>query len=455
MQQLTHWFTQHRQSILDDYFTLLRFRSISTDPAYRGEIDGASKWLCDYLHKIGMSAEIVPTGRHPLVIGHTKSQRANAPTLLFYGHYDVQPVDPVSAWSADPFTPTLRDNKVYARGASDNKGQLFYTVTALRALLELEKGHLPVNVKVCFEGEEESGSQGLSDMLPSLKEKLAADALIIVDLGIPALDHPAITLGVRGIITMEAQLTASSTDLHSGDLGGIAYNPNRALVEMLSKLWDAKGKVRIPKFYDDVVKISAQEKKLFDWSFDRVFYQKTFGIEKVGGEAPFSPMESNWIRPTLEINGLCGGYFGEGFKTVIPAKAIAKISCRLVPDQDPDQIGKLVAKHLQAIAPQGMRCDVSLHHGGPAVRGRADAKIALAAMDAYKEVFGIRASRIMSGGSIPIVAKMIHTLDSDVLLMGCALPSDNIHAPNEHFSLESFEKGFYVIAQLIRNMGER
>ncbi|HUD01825.1 MAG TPA: M20/M25/M40 family metallo-hydrolase, partial [Rhabdochlamydiaceae bacterium] len=335
LSDLKKWYSQNITKIQQDYFTFLKIPSISTDPAYRKHVNEAASWVEGYLRNIGFKTELWQTSFHPVVFAsHLVDPKR--PTVLIYHHYDVQPVDPIEKWKSPPFEPTIRDGRVYARGASDNKGQCFYTLTALKALFELCK-KINVNIKVFVEGEEECGSQGALEVLKTHHQDLKADHILIVDGGLPAAGRPAITLGLRGIVALEVSCRNSNIDLHSGIHGGIALNPNRALVEMLSKLWDKKGKIAIPGFYKNVVKPTAKELKAFQKIVDQKYLRKQFGIRAFKGEGGYSLWESNAIRPTLEINGISGGYAGPGFKTVIPSTAIAKVSCRIVPNQDPDQ----------------------------------------------------------------------------------------------------------------------
>jgi acetylornithine deacetylase/succinyl-diaminopimelate desuccinylase-like protein len=328
------WYEKNISQIYADYFTFLRFPSISTDPTYSNDIRKTADWLVSYLKQFGMEAELWQTEGHPVVFASYLEAGPDCPTVLIYQHYDVQPVDPLDLWISDPFEPTIRNERVYARGASDNKGQCFYSITAIKAFLEMGKS-LNINIKLFIEGEEECGSKGPSNILEAKKEALKSDYLLIVDLGLPNASTPAVTLGHRGIVAMEVTCKNSSIDLHSGLLGGIALNPNRALVQLLSKLWDDKGRVRVPAFYDQIETPNAEELKHIDQKLDLKELESTFGVKAFQGEEDYTLWESNTIRPTLEINGIEGGYTGLGFKTVIPAVAKAKISCRLVPNQDP------------------------------------------------------------------------------------------------------------------------
>lgn len=443
-----NWYEKNKSRILEDYFSLLRFPSISTDPAHKKDMDACALWIATFLRKIGFEVEIWPTSQHPVIFASYRAQEINRPTLLIYNHYDVQPVDPLELWEHPPFEPTLKKGAVYARGASDNKGQLFYVLTALEAFLELSQ-EKNCNIKLFIEGGEECGSVGIKELLEEKKEALRADYCVIVDAGIPNMDSPAVTLGVRGITTMQVDVYNSSTDLHSGVFGGIVLSPLQALTTALARMW-SHGKVAIPGFYEDVVEISARDCEDIDFFVDKEKLCKTFGIQAFGGESGFSLAESNCLRPTLEINGLCGGYIGRGFKTVIPAHAQVKISCRLVPNQQPDKIARLVAAFLKNQLPQGFRCEVEIHEGGMPVRNSCQTPIAKIAKKAYEEAFLKPCKFVYCPASVPIVAELEKISLASLILMGTSTDEDNIHAPNEHFLLEQFEKGFLTMAMFLK-----
>lgn len=445
-----------KKESLNDYLTFLRFESISTDPHYKPQVDACAHWLVEKIQKMGLDVELWPTsGGHPVIFASSKNPDPKKPTLLIYNHYDVQPVDPLNEWDCPPFEPVIKGEEVFARGAQDNKGQCHYVLQALKALLKKHQ-ELPVNIKLCIEGEEESGSKGLAELLGSRKmdSRLKADYLVIVDMGLRDKKTPALTLGVRGLVPMEIHVRGSKGDLHSGSHGGIVYNPIHALIDIFSKLRDAEGRITIPGFYNDVVEMTAEEKGKISLDFDGKEYEEMFGAKAIGGEKNYTPLERAWNRPTLEINGISGGYAGEGFKTVIPAKAHAKFSCRLVPDQDPDQIGKLVKEYIKKIAPPGMEVEITIHSGGKPVRANPSSKAVQAFAKAYEELFNKPCEYIYSGGSIPIVTKLAEASQSEVLLMGFGLPDDQIHAPNEHFGLDRIEKGFFVIYRAIEILGQ-
>ena len=438
--QFKKWADENRDRFREEYFHFLRFKSISTDPAFKKDVRACAQWVKNYVaENTAMKTELIETEGYPLI--YAEDVGRDGPTILIYGHYDVQPVDPLELWVNDPFDPTIRDGKVYARGAVDDKGQIFYAIQAVRAWHELKR-QLPINLKFCIEGEEESSSMGLSKALPKIKDKLQCDALLVVDFGAMDATTPAISLGARGLTALEVTLTGSKTDLHSGMYGGLAYNPNRALAELLAKLWDSNGRVQVPGFYDDCLDVTPEEQKQFAFRFED---KDLFGSR--GGEKDRSPMENNCFRPALEINGICGGYTGAGIKTVIPASATAKLTCRLVPNQDPQKIALQIGQFLTRNAERGMKVDLKIHGGERAFRARPDSDLAKAVSSAATEVCSKECVKIVSGASIPIVAQLMHALQCDVVGMGYGLPSDDIHAPNENFDMERFEKGFLTVAR--------
>ncbi len=427
----------------NDFFTLLKFKTISADVACQDQMLNCVDWLSKYLQKLNFKTEIWKTEKSPILFAENLAAGKNKPTLLLYNHYDVQPVDPEDLWDSPPFEPTIRDGKIYARGAQDNKGQLFYTLQAMK------KSKLPINIKWCIDGGEEIGSPELSKIIPEKKKKLKADYLAIVDLGVPSLKKPAITLGVRGIVAMDVTVFGSNTDMHSGTHGGIVYNPIHALVEVLAKMRDKSGKITIPNFYQDVIPLTNKEKKAISFSnFNLKEYEKLFKAKTIGGEKKFSPFARAWIRPTLEINGICGGYTGTGFKTVIPKEAHAKISCRLVPNVDPQKIGKLVSSYIKKNLPKGLKSEVVVHPGvGRASRADINSPVVQAFAKAYREVLGKPVNYIMEGGSIPIINQLQRASGSSLVMVGLGLINDNVHAPNEHFDMERIEKGSQIMAK--------
>lgn len=443
-----------QESILRDYFQYLRFPSISAEPSYKADSLACKDWLVEYIRKeLEMRVEEWPTTGFPAIFAELNEAGSDKPTVLVYGHYDVQPVDPLDLWISPPFEPQVRDGQVFARGALDNKGDNFYSLQAIR-LLRRAAGKLPVNLKLLIEGEEESGSSGLADALPFHADQIKSDHLLVVDLGVHSLEHPRISAGIRGIVTMTVELEGSPTDLHSGLFGGIAYNPNHALVEILASARDISGRITIPGFYDDVVALSKAEAELLESDLTAEQYFAQHGVYPSGGEKDRTILESGWTRPTLEINGLNGGYSGPGFKTVIPARSMAKVSCRLVPNQDPHKIGNMVSSYIQSRVPEGIKCTVTVHGGeGPAARAKLDSKTTKAALAAYSEVLGAPCSIGLEGGSIPIVAQLAQLSGAEIALLGMGFASDLIHAPNEHFGLDRLRYGYACICRILQILG--
>lgn len=425
--------------MIEDYLTFLRFKSISADPHYREDCLACAKWLQSYLKEGGFDVALWPTATNPAVFARNMEAGPKAPTLLFYQHYDVQPVDPLDLWHSDPFEPHIVADVVTARGAQDNKGQCFYVMKALKNYRK-KHGRFPVNIKMVIEGDEEMGSEGLKGIVQERSHELQADYLLITDLGVTSLENPAITLGTRGLLTMELKITGSSHDLHSGDMGGIAYNPLHALVSMLAAAREPSGRIAIPGFYDDV----DTESQELDFTWDDK-------ISAAGGERhEFSPFERAWLRPTFEINGIAGGYAGPGFKTVIPAATSAKLSARLVSHQNPLKIFGLIRDFFQKIKPEGVDITLTmLNEGSEAVRTKATSAIATAALTAFENVFGKPAGKIMSGGTIGIAGPLAKASGAETLFLGLGLSEDQIHAPNEHFSLSRIEKGSAIIQGIL------
>lgn len=438
----------YNQTLLD-FKKFLSFQSISSEAAFKVEVERCASWLKNYIENIGFKCDLWQTNGHPVLYAHWLDAGPDKPTLLIYNHYDVQPVDPLDEWETPPFEPTVRNGEVYARGAQDNKGQCFFVLQALRLLMERD-GKLPINIKLCIEGEEESGSLGLSKVLSTRKKELKADYLAVVDLDIKGPNEPSITLGFRGIISMDVEAIGSQVDLHSGQHGGIVYNPIHALIEIFSKLRDENGKIQVPGFYDSVINLSKSELNQISLDFNDKKYESEFGGKPTGGELKYSPYERNWLRPTIEINGISGGYSGSGFKTVIPAKASAKVSCRLVPNQDPQDIAKKVSSFIEKNAPNGIRVQVKIHSGGgKAVCSKASSKIVKAFSAAFSDIFEKPCEFIYTGGSIPVITELAKASESEVVLIGMGLATDRIHAPNEHFGIDRLEKGALMMARAI------
>jgi acetylornithine deacetylase/succinyl-diaminopimelate desuccinylase-like protein len=430
-------------------FEWLSIPSVSADSAFNAETRRAAVWLQDHLNKIGLKAELCETPGHPVVYAEWLKAGKDAPTVLLYGHYDVQPADPLEEWNTKPFEPTVRDGYVYARGSSDDKGQVFAHVVALEHALKA--GPLPVNVKLLIEGEEECGSENLDAFIIGNLERLACDVVMISDGAMFAPGVPTLTTGLRGLAYLEVHVQGAKSDLHSGGYGGAVANPLNALAIMIGKLKDESGRILVPGVYEKVRAIP--EAELEGWRslpFSESDLASSVGVTGVGasqagGEVGFSVLERLWSRPTLDVNGVWGGYQGEGSKTVLPAKAGAKISLRLVPDQDPDEIAVLVEKYLHEIKPAGVTLEVkALHHGQPVAldTSSAAAKAALRALErAYP---GKNVAFVRGGGTIPVVATMRSLLGAPVLLVDMGLPDDGLHGPNERFLLACFRKGIEV-----------
>lgn len=445
------WFDAHSDQILKDFSTFLSFPSISADPVYQQGVRDAALWLKTYLEGIGLEAELWETSGYPIVFASHLKAGPDRPTLLIYHHYDVQPVDPLELWHSDPFQATIKEGQIFARGAQDNKGQCFYSIQAIRAFLELVKTS-QVNIKIFIEGEEESGSKGTFAFLETRPEALKADHLLVVDVGIPEPGVPAISLGCRGIMTLRVELRNGKIDLHSGEHGGIALNPIRALATLLAELWDHEGRVAIPDFYRDVQEISPEELSLYDLHFNQGKYEEAFGVKAYSCDPGFGPMASLYFRPSLEINGISGGYTGAGFKTVLPAQAVAHLSVRLVPHQDPDHIVHILSTFLLSKLPKGLTLKIEPHHGASAYRSLYPSPIAKICEDSYKAVFKQECRRTLCGGSIPVVGALARASHATALLIGLGLADDHIHAPNEHFGWDRFEQGFLVMGGILERL---
>jgi len=451
---LKKWFEEHQEEITRDFFHFLEYPTIATDATYDADCLACANWLKEYLEDIGLEVTLWETPSQPIVFAEHCKAGKKRPTLLLYHHYDVQPVDPLELWETPPFEPTVRNGKVYARGAQDNKGQCFYSITAIKALFSLAKT-FNFNLKVFIEGEEESGSEGTKKGIEEHAEKLKSDYLLVIDAGIPDAKTPAITLGNRGIITSEIKIRIANGDLHSGMFGGIALNPNRILARVLSSLWDDEGKIAIPTFYDDVKEYSEEELAKLDLEIDGEDLKKKFDLKVFAPEPGFTIGQSSSIRPTVEINGMSGGYAGEGFKTVLPSVANAKISCRLVKNQDPQRIMQILKKHLLSQVPKGVDVEIICDQWAPAFFCSPDADIAKLAKISYEEVMNKPCQNLVSGGSIPIVTMLAEASEAETILMGFGLDTDQMHAPNEHFGLDRFALGFLTMGRIFSKLNEQ
>ena len=435
---------------LRELIEFLKIPSVSAKEEYKPDIQRAAEWLVERLRRAGFSAEAVPTAGHPIVYAE-KIVGEERPTVLVYGHYDVQPAEPLELWETPPFEPTIRDGKLYARGASDDKGQVFAHVAAVSQL----GGELPVNVKFVIEGEEEVGSPNLVPFVEANRERLAADAVLVSDSPMFAPGLPTLTYGLRGLTYMEARLRGLGRDVHSGAYGGAVPNAAHAAAWMISQLKDPMGWVRIPGFYDDVEPISPAEREM--WSklpFDEAEYASEVGARSTAGEPGYGILERRWARPTFDVNGIGSGYQGEGSKTVIAAEAFFKFSMRLVPNQDPEKIADLTEAYLQKIVPEGYELEVLRYHGGQPVLVPTDSPPMQAAAAALSQAWGRETVFTREGGSIPIVYDFMRVLEAPVVLMGFGLESDNLHAPNEKIDLINFEKGIEASKNFFRLLPE-
>ncbi|MCM3087097.1 Acetylornithine deacetylase/Succinyl-diaminopimelate desuccinylase [Bhargavaea ginsengi] len=445
LKELDRHFSEHRKAHLAELNDFLSIPSISSLSGHKEDMKKAAEWLAGSLESAGLeNISIDETAGHPVVYAdwlHAEGQ----PTLLIYGHYDVQPVDPLELWDSAPFEPEVRDNKLYARGASDDKGQVFMHVKAVEALFKTN-GKLPVNVKFCIEGEEEIGSPNLPAYVEDNKDKLAADVIVISDTGMQGPGQPAVCYGLRGLAGVQIDVKGAKGDLHSGLYGGGVQNAIHALVELLASFRDKEGTITVDGFYDDVRPATEEEREEYrKLSFDEEALKKELGVSELFGETGYSHLERTWTRPTLEINGVFGGFSGEGIKTVLPAEAGAKITCRLVPDQDPDDIVQKLRSHIEKNKPAGVTVDITEFDKGKPFLTPYDHPAIQAAGTSYERVYNVPTAYTRGGGSIPIVAAFDEILGLPVVLMGFGLSSENFHAPNEHFHLENFDKGLRVI----------
>lgn len=449
MEQVINYLKDNFDSYLGELKEYIRIPSISTLDTHKEKMVECANFVATQFKSAGMERiEIFPTKGHPLVYGEWIKQPGK-PTVLIYGHYDVQPVDPIELWNSDPFEAKIEDGKIYARGANDNKGQNFVHLKAVEAFNRVT-GSLPVNVKFLFEGEEEIGSENLAEFLKTQQELLKCDCIMISDTSMYAPNVPTITYGLRGLLYMEVEVTAADRDLHSGSFGGAVANPINELAKMISKLHDKNGKVTIPNFYKNVPIPSKQERENFKkLKFSDKAYAKDLSVKELQGEKGFTTLERLWVRPTLDCNGIVGGFIDKGAKTVLPSKALAKISMRLVPNQEPEKIAKEFTKFFKAISPKSVTTEVrTLHYGSPAV-APLNSKGINAASIALTKAFGKKTVFTREGGSIPIVVDFMKQLKAPAVMMGLGLDSDNIHSPNEHFRLENFEKGLYSAAYFL------
>jgi acetylornithine deacetylase/succinyl-diaminopimelate desuccinylase-like protein len=456
----TDYVDRNRDRFLNGLKEFLAIPSISTLPEHTGDVLKAAEFVAHELESMGMSeVEIIKSDkRHPLVYAQWMEAKVDAPTILIYGHYDVQPADPLNEWISGPFEPTVRENKIYARGATDDKGQLYIVLKALHSYFATY-GYLPVNVKMLLEGEEESGGKHISEfVLQELnKDKLKADAVLICDTAMFELGWPKIITGLRGIVYAEIKCQGPDRDLHSGVYGGVAPNPLNALAQIIAGLKTSKGHIRIPKFYDQVV--SPSQAELTSWAslaFDEnKLLREEIGAKSLIGDRRISALQRMWAKPTLDVHGIIGGFTGEGAKTVIPACAKAKISMRLVPNMDPDEIADLLKAHVAKLTPEGISSEVEILHSAPAVLVDTNNRFVSEASFALNMIFGKKTLFTREGGTIPIAGLFAAKLKTPVVLMGFGLPDDRMHSPNEKFDLDNFFNGMKTVIYYLERLGRQ
>lgn len=436
--------SENKERFLDELLELLRIPSVSADSKYKADVARCAEAVKEHMLKAGCDkAEVCATAGHPIVYGE-KIVDASLPTVLVYGHYDVQPADPLNLWDSGPFEPVIKDGKIYARGACDDKGQMYMHIKALETMVKTNS--MPCNIKVMIEGEEEVGSVNLGKFLEDNKERLKADIVLVSDTSMISMEHPSIESGLRGLSYMEVEVTGPNRDLHSGVYGGAVANPATILCKMIASLHDENNHITVAGFYDKVQELSAAERTAINNApFDLNEYKADLGVKEVWGEKGYTTLERTGIRPTLEVNGIWGGYTGEGAKTVLPSKAYAKISMRLVPNQVSDEISDLFKKHFESIAPDYVQVKVTAHHGGEPVVTPTDSPAYQAAAKAIQTTFGKEPIPTRGGGSIPIIALFERTLGLKTVLLGFGLDNDNIHSPNEKYDVFNYYKGIETI----------
>ena len=453
-EKILGYLDSHRQEHVDQLVEFLKIPSISSQSDHDEDIKLAAAFVADELKELGLSVEVIDLGGHPLIYAETEI-RPDRKTLLFYGHYDVQPVDPLDLWKTPPFEPRIENGVIYARGACDDKGQVYTHIKALEAYIR-QGIHLPVNVKFIIEGEEECGGKSIYKFTEQNPDKLACDAIIVSDTALYNETTPGICYSLKGLAYMEIRVFGPAKDLHSGSYGGTVQNPGNALVEIVAKLKDENGRCLIPGFYDDVLELDQEERDGFaELGYtDEILCQET-GAPAAFGEKGFTTLERMWARPTCDVNGLLSGYGGEGAKTIIPAKALAKVSMRLVPNQKPPAIAKAFTDYVLKIAPPGVKVEVIDHHGANPVLVPRKSEMMKAGMAALEQGFGAKPVFIREGGSIPIVGTFQEYLKSPVLLLGYGLSTDNIHSPNEKFHLDNFWRGARTSAILMEEAAKQ
>jgi acetylornithine deacetylase/succinyl-diaminopimelate desuccinylase-like protein len=452
---LDGWLTTNDTRLHDDLFALLRIPSVSARSEHKGDCARAARWLHDKLAALGFTTATHATAGHPIVLAEWRKAPKGARTVVIYGHYDVQPPEPLELWTSPAFEPSVRNGNIYARGSVDDKGQLWMHIAAIEAHLAT-RGTLPINVVLLAEGEEEVGSDHLAPFIEAQRERLRCDGVVISDTTMFAPGIPSIISSLRGLTYFQLDVTGPASDLHSGMYGGAVVNPATALARIIASFHDAQGRITISGFHDDVrafpEKVRAAMRAL---PFDESAYKRELGVEALFGEEAFTTLEKLWTRPTCEVNGMLSGYTGEGAKTVLPARAMAKVSCRLVPDQDPARIGKLFEAHVKRVTPPGITVTVTHLHGGHPWRADLDGPLFDAASRALEAAFGRTPVIIGEGGSIPVVTDFARILGAPVLLVGFGLPGENAHAPDEWISQENFRKGMRALAALWDELAPR
>ncbi len=453
MDEVIKYIKDNKEVYVNELKEFLRIPSISTLAENQKDIKQAANFVADKLKQAGMNrVEVFKTEGHPIVYGEWLGAPGK-PTVLVYGHYDVQPVDPIELWDNPPFEPTIKNGKIYARGATDDKGQMYMHVKSVEAFFKT-MGSLPVNIKFVIEGEEEIGSEHLEGFIKSNTELLKCDTVLISDTALFDKGIPTLTYGLRGLCYMEVEVTGPNRDLHSGSFGGAVANPINILAYIISKLQDKDGKITIPGFYDDVKKLSKKEREIYkSLNFSEKKFAKELNVEKLKGEKGYSTLERIWARPTLDCNGIIGGFTSKGAKTVLPSKATAKISMRLVPYQDPKKIAKQFEKYIKELAPKSVKVKIQNLHGAVPVLIPMEGGATKAAAKAMEKAFNKKTVFIREGGSIPIVAVFAKRLKAPAVLMGLGLNSENLHSPNEHFDLNHFELGIMSSAYFMKEFG--
>jgi len=454
MDNVIDFINVNRDRYLEELKGFLAIPSISALPQHAGDVKRCADWCVEEMRRIGLqNVRLIDTPGNPVVYGDWLGAEG-APTILFYGHYDVQPVDPLELWESPPFEATVRDGEIYARGSADDKGQVFMHFKAVEAHLK-QNGRLPVNIKFILEGEEEVGSVNLDDFVRAHKGELGADVVVISDSGMFARGVPSICYGLRGLVYFQLDLRGSSTDLHSGSFGGAVANPAMVLAQVLAQMKDRGGRIKIPGFYDDVVPLQEEERKAWaSLPFNEKKYKKDFGVPKLFGESGYTTLERTWARPTFEVNGLLSGFTGEGAKTVLPAVAMAKVSMRLVPNQSPDTIARLFEEYVKKVTPKTVELKVTRMHGGKPWMTSYDNPFVQAAARAIEKGFGQKPVLTREGGSIPVVSTFQEELGLPSVLFGVGLPDENAHAPNEKLDVGNFHGGVIASAILYQEIAD-